>query len=81
MALNPAAPAVRYAGALVLITVLSAALTGCEPGGGWSQQTFNDTEKAKITEVVIDGGDGTVAVHTSAINETRISGSFSGTSP
>lgn len=71
MASNPV-PAARYAGALVLVAALSTALTGCTPDGGWSKQTFNDTEKVKVTEVVIGGGDGTVTVHTSAINETRV---------
>jgi hypothetical protein len=72
MALNLSSPAARSAGALLLIAVVSGALAGCEPNGPGSKQTFNDTEKVKVTEVVIDGGDGTVNVHTSPINDTRI---------
>jgi hypothetical protein len=49
MALTLSAPAARSAGALVLIAVLSGAVAGCDPNGPGSKQTFNDTEKVKVT--------------------------------
>jgi DUF4097 and DUF4098 domain-containing protein YvlB len=56
---------------LVLLAVVSAAaLAGC--GGVGARLTFSDTEKVKITEIVMTGGSGDVTVRTSAITETRI---------
>jgi hypothetical protein len=58
-------------GGLVLIAVAATALAGCD-GGVPTRLTFSDTEKVKVTEIVITGGSGDVMVRTSAIGETRI---------
>jgi hypothetical protein len=60
----------RRAGALTLIAATAVALAGC--GGVGAKLTFNDTEKAKITEIDLAGHSGNVMVKTSAITETRI---------
>jgi DUF4097 and DUF4098 domain-containing protein YvlB len=62
----------RRAGALVLIAAATATvLAGC--GGVGARLTFNDTEKVKVSEIVMTGGSGDVTVKTAAVNETRIS--------
>jgi Putative adhesin len=57
----------------VALTAAGAAtvLAGC--GGVGARLTFNDTEKVKVTEIVMTGRSGDVAVRTAAIAETRIS--------
>jgi hypothetical protein len=60
----------RRTGALTLIAATTVALAGC--AGGGAKLTFNDTEKAKVTEIDLAGHSGDVAVKTSAITETRI---------
>ncbi len=56
----------------VALTAAGAAtvLAGC--GGVGARLTFNDTEKVKVTEIVMTGRSGDVAVRTAAIAETRI---------
>jgi DUF4097 and DUF4098 domain-containing protein YvlB len=62
----------RRAGAPVLLAAATATvLAGC--GGVGARLTFNDTEKVKVSEIVMTGGSGNVTVKTAAINETRIS--------
>ncbi len=65
------APLLGRIGGLALIAVAATALTGCD-GGVPTQLTFSDTEKVKVTEIVVAGGSGDVMVRTSAIGETRI---------
>ncbi|BCJ51527.1 hypothetical protein Asp14428_30020 [Actinoplanes sp. NBRC 14428] len=63
----------RRAGALTLVAAAAAAtLTGCDQGFGAAKLTFDDTEKVKITEVVVSGTRGDVSVRTAPIAETRI---------
>jgi hypothetical protein len=54
----------------LLATVSAATLAGCNGVG--ARLTFNDTEKVKVTEIMMAGGSGDVTVRTAAINETRI---------
>jgi DUF4097 and DUF4098 domain-containing protein YvlB len=61
----------RRAGALTLVAAASAALAGCGGGIG-ATLTFNDVEKVKVSQIVLDGSSGDVQVSTAAINETRI---------
>jgi hypothetical protein len=62
----------RRAGALTLIAATAAtALAGCNGGMG-ARLTYDDTEKVKVTEIVLAGGSGDVQVKTSAISETHI---------
>jgi len=62
----------RRAGALTLIAATAAtALTGCNGGIG-ARLTYDDTEKVKVTEIVLTGGSGDVLVKTAAISETHI---------
>ena len=61
----------RRTGALVLLAAAAATvLTGC--GGVGAKLTFQDTEKVKVTEIVLSGRSGDVGVTTAAIAETRI---------
>lgn len=60
----------RRAGVLVLIAVTVAALAACGDIG--ARLTFTDTEKAKVTEIAMQGGSGDVTVHTAAVTETTI---------
>ncbi|GLW32910.1 DUF4097 family beta strand repeat-containing protein [Actinoplanes regularis] len=58
--------------ALVLAAASVAALAGCEGAVG-AKMTFDDTEKTKVTEIVLDGsGSGDVTVTTGDITETHI---------
>ncbi|MCA2217840.1 DUF4097 family beta strand repeat-containing protein [Jidongwangia harbinensis] len=62
----------RRTGALaVLATAAATVLAGCDNGVG-ARLTFHDTEKVKVSEIVMAGGSGDVAVKTAAITETRI---------
>jgi Putative adhesin len=60
----------RRAGVVVLALVTTAALAAC--GGIGARLTFTDTEKAKVTEIAMQGGSGDVTVHTAAVTETTI---------
>jgi DUF4097 and DUF4098 domain-containing protein YvlB len=62
----------RTVALLVVSGVALAALPGCMSGVP-NRLEFSDTEKVKITEIVVGrGGSGDVTVRTAAINETRI---------
>ncbi|GID93330.1 DUF4097 family beta strand repeat-containing protein [Amorphoplanes digitatis] len=61
----------RRTGAIALITATAAALAGCGAGVG-ARLTYDDTEKVKVSEIVLSGGSGNVTVATAPINETRI---------
>lgn len=62
----------RRAAAVALTAAAAAtALAGC--GGVGARLTFNDTEKVKVSEIVLTGRGGDVTVRTAAISETRIS--------
>lgn len=61
----------RRTGAFVLLAATAATvLTGC--GGVGAKLTYQDTEKVKVTDIVLEGRSGDVAVTTAAIEETRI---------
>ncbi|WP_199513976.1 DUF4097 family beta strand repeat-containing protein [Nucisporomicrobium flavum] len=63
---------VLRAGALTVVTAAAAtALAGCGGGIG-ARLTYDDTEKVKVTEIVVSGNSGDVTVTASAIDETRI---------
>ncbi|GGQ80059.1 DUF4097 family beta strand repeat-containing protein [Couchioplanes azureus] len=61
----------RRAGALTLIAAAATALTGCDGAIG-AKLTYEDTEKVKVTEIVVAGASGDVRVRTAAIGETHI---------
>lgn len=62
----------RRAGAATLIAVTAAALAGCGVGTG-ARLTYDDTEKVKVSEIVLTGGgSGDVTVTTAAVSDTRI---------
>jgi hypothetical protein len=62
----------RRAGAVTLIAATAAALAGCGGGIG-ARLTYDDTEKVKVSEIVLTGGgSGDVTVTTAAIPDTRI---------
>ncbi|GAA3345220.1 hypothetical protein GCM10020358_51440 [Amorphoplanes nipponensis] len=61
----------RRAGAVTLIAAAATALAGCGGGMG-ARLTYDDTEKVKVSEIVLTGGSGDVTVTTAAIAETRI---------
>src|SRR4051794_19291336 len=59
-------------GALTLVAAAAAtALTGCGNGMG-AKLTYNDTEKTRITDIVLSGGSGDVTITTAAVTETHI---------
>jgi hypothetical protein len=62
---------VRRAGALVLVAATATALTGCAGVIG-AKMTYNDTEKAKVTDIVLTGGAGDLVVTTGPVTETTI---------
>jgi DUF4097 and DUF4098 domain-containing protein YvlB len=62
---------VRRAGVLALIAATAATLSGCAGVIG-AKMTYNDTEKAKITDIVLTGGSGDVKITTAAVDETTI---------
>lgn len=51
--------------------VTATVLAGC--GSAGARLTYHDTERVKVTEIVIAGSSGDVLVQTAAIEETRIS--------
>lgn len=57
--------------ALVLAAASVAALAGCDGAVG-AKMTFDDTEKTKVTDIVLDGGGGDVTVTTGNVTETHI---------
>jgi DUF4097 and DUF4098 domain-containing protein YvlB len=61
----------RRAGVLALIAATATTLTGCAGVIG-AKMTYNDTEKAKITDIVLSGGSGDVRITTAAVTETTI---------
>ena len=71
MALTPPAPVARRAGLLALAGVAVTTLAACDASVP-NRLDFSDTEKVKITEILIADGSGDVTVKTSAIAETRI---------
>ena len=65
---------IRRAGVLVLIAATTTTLTGCAGAIGaiGAKMTYHDTEKTKITEIVLTGGNGDVVVTTAPVTETTI---------
>ncbi|WP_229072155.1 DUF4097 family beta strand repeat-containing protein [Actinoplanes sp. DH11] len=57
--------------ALVLAAASMIALAGCDGVVG-ARMTFEDTEKAKITDIVLRGGGGDVLINTADTTETSI---------
>ncbi|MEU8242152.1 DUF4097 family beta strand repeat-containing protein [Actinoplanes missouriensis] len=57
--------------ALVLAAASMVALTGCDGVVG-ATMTFDDTETAKITDIVMSGASGDVVITTGSVTETRI---------
>lgn len=62
---------VRRAGVFALIAATTTTLAGCTGVLG-ARMTYNDTESGKITEIVLDGGSGDVAVTTTTAQLTTI---------
>jgi hypothetical protein len=71
MAPTLSAPAARRTGSLLVLGAALAGLAGCGAGVP-NRLDFSDTEKVKVTEIVLTGGSGDVMVRTAAIAETRI---------
>src|SRR5690348_15187179 len=64
-------PLARRAGALVLIAATATTLSGCAGVLG-AKMTYDDTEKAKITDIVLAGDSGDVKISTAAVDQTTI---------
>lgn len=63
---------IRRTGAVTLLAAVAAtALTGCDRGFG-AKLTYDDTEKVKVTDIVVSGGSGDVSVTTAAVTETQV---------
>jgi DUF4097 and DUF4098 domain-containing protein YvlB len=63
---------VRRAGVLALIAATATTLSGCAGVIG-AKMTYDDTEKVKITDIVVSGGSGDVKISTAAaVTETSI---------
>jgi hypothetical protein len=62
---------IRRAGVLTLVAATTATLTGCAGVVG-ARMTYDDTEKVKITDIVMSGGSGDVIVKTAAVDQTTI---------
>jgi Putative adhesin len=62
---------IRRAGVLVLVAAATTTLTGCAGVIG-ATMTYHDTEKGKITDIVVAGGAGDVVVTTGPVTETTI---------
>jgi hypothetical protein len=71
MAPNISAPLARRAGSVLVVGAAVAALAGCGNGVP-TRLEFSDTEKGKITEIVVSGSSGTIAVSRSSTTETQI---------
>jgi DUF4097 and DUF4098 domain-containing protein YvlB len=69
---------VRRAGVLALIAATATTLSGCAGVLG-AKMTYDDTEKAKITDIVLSGGSGDIQVTTAAVGETTIKRVIRGT--
>jgi len=68
----------RRTGACTLIAATTLALAAC--GGVGAKVTYEDTEKGKITAIVIDDATADVTVRTSAAAETHVTRVYRGTS-
>jgi hypothetical protein len=64
-------PLVRRAGVLALIAATATTLSGCAGVLG-AKMTYDDSEKAKITDIVLAGGSGDVKITTAAVDQTTI---------
>jgi putative adhesin len=62
---------IRRAAVLALIAASTTALTGCAGVIG-AKMTYDDTEKGKITDIVLTGGSGDVTVTAGEVTETSI---------
>ncbi|MCU7728771.1 DUF4097 domain-containing protein [Actinoplanes sp. KI2] len=62
---------IRRAGVLALIATTAAGLGGCAGVVG-AKMTYDDTEKGKITDIVLSGGAGDITVTTAPVTETTI---------
>jgi hypothetical protein len=62
---------IRRTGVLALTAATTVTLTGCAGVLG-ARMTYDDTEKAKITDIVVSGGSGSIMVKTAAVTETTI---------
>ena len=62
---------VRRAGVLTLIAATATALSGCAGVIG-ATMTYDDTEKAKITDIVLSGASGDVHITTAPVSQTTI---------
>ncbi|MFD0517635.1 hypothetical protein [Paractinoplanes durhamensis] len=62
---------IRRAAVLALIAASTTALTGCAGVIG-AKMTYDDTEKGKITDIVLTGGSGDVTVTSGDVTETSI---------
>ncbi|AGL15105.1 DUF4097 family beta strand repeat-containing protein [Actinoplanes sp. N902-109] len=56
---------------LLIVAAAAVVLAGCDGGIG-ARLTYDDTEQAKITEIVVSGGSGDVSISTAAGTATRI---------
>jgi DUF4097 and DUF4098 domain-containing protein YvlB len=64
-------PLARRAGVLVLIAATATTLSGCAGVLG-AKMTYDDSEKAKITDIVLSGGSGDVKITTGTVDQTTI---------
>lgn len=62
---------VRRAGVLALIAATATTLSGCAGVIG-AKMTYDDTEKAKITDIALSGGSGDIQISTAAVDQTTI---------
>jgi DUF4097 and DUF4098 domain-containing protein YvlB len=62
---------VRRAGVLAAVAATATTLSGCAGVLG-AKMTYEDTEKTKITEIKVNGGNGDVAVSVGSVAETTI---------
>jgi len=62
---------IRRAGVLALIATTTAGLSGCAGVIG-AKMTYDDTEKGKITDIVLSGGGGDITVSSAPVTETTI---------
>ncbi|GAA0548879.1 hypothetical protein GCM10010172_33500 [Paractinoplanes ferrugineus] len=62
---------IRRAAVLALVAASTTALTGCAGVIG-AKMTYDDTEKGKITDIVLTGGGGDVTITSGAVAETSV---------